>query len=142
MPAIGECFVGVRGGGATCNGEPLAVSSVNSLADALISHGSVEQFLGVGLGEGLLELGKTAYSTRGFADFEGYRHVLHGRADAMVDPGVEAYDICAAAVLVREAGGRFTSLDGEETIHGAGGLASNGRIHEELLSILRQAQSL
>ncbi len=137
MPAIKECFVGVRGAGATCNDHPLRVSSVKSLKDALVSHGALEQFLGTGSEDALLAIGRAAYTTRGFADFDGYRQVLLGRADAMVDPGVQPYDVCAAAVLIAEAGGRFSSIDGRDTIHGGSGLATNGLIHEELLEILR-----
>lgn len=137
MPAIQECFVGVQGGGATCNGKPLRVSTVKSLDAALVSHGAIEQFLGTGLEDSLLALGKAAYTTRGFADFEGYRQVLLGRADAMVDPGVQPYDVCAAAVLIKEAGGRFSSIDGQDSVYGGSGLATNGLVHDELLAILR-----
>jgi histidinol-phosphatase len=75
-------------------------------------------------------------SARGYPDFDGYRQVLLGRSDAMVDPGVQPYDICAPAVLIREAGGRFTSLQGEETIYGGSAIASNGVIHDELVAAL------
>lgn len=138
MPAAGDFFVGVRGAGATCNDERLSVSSTSRLEDALVTHGAVEQFLDTGLGPQLLALGAAAYTTRGFADFDGYRQVLLGRSDAMVDPGVKPYDICAAAVLVREAGGRFTSFDGTETIFGGGAVATNGLIHDPVLSVLEQ----
>ena len=69
-------------------------------------------------------------------DFDGYRQVLLGRSDAMVDPGVQPYDVCAPAVLIREAGGTFTSLKGEDTIYGGGAIASNGLIHDELVAAL------
>jgi histidinol-phosphatase len=54
----------------------------------------------------------------------------------MVDPGVKPYDICAPAVLIREAGGRLTSLQGEETIYAGSAIASNGVIHDELVAAL------
>ncbi|MEZ4287888.1 MAG: inositol monophosphatase family protein [Polyangiales bacterium] len=72
------------------------------------------------------------------ADFEGYKQVLLGRAEAMVDPGIKPYDVSPAAVLVREAGGRFTSMNGEETIYGPGAIASNGLVHESLLRVVAQ----
>jgi histidinol-phosphatase len=82
-----------------------------------------------------LAIGRRAYSVRGFADFDGYRKVLKGQADAMIDPGIQPYDVCPAAVLLREAGGRFTSLDGRDSIYAGSGLGSNGRIHDELLAL-------
>ncbi|MFW6187438.1 MAG: inositol monophosphatase family protein, partial [Actinomycetota bacterium] len=91
------------------------MSEVASLEDCTVSHGALSQFTDLQLGDLLPRLGQRTYTQRGFADFDGYRQLLLGRIDAMIDPGVAPWDICAAAVLVREAGGRLTSLDGEET---------------------------
>jgi len=137
MPASEDLFVGVRGQGATHNDERVRVSETGSLADATVMHGSLQQFTGSGQASALTRLASACDSARGFPDFDGYRQVLLGRADAMVDPGVKPYDVCAAAVLVREAGGRFTSMSGQETIHAGSGLASNGAIHDELVAALR-----
>jgi histidinol-phosphatase len=137
MPTDDDLFVGWLGGGAYCNGRPLSVSSVEHLGDAMITHGGLQQFRD-GADFAVLErLASASYTTRGYADFDGYRQLLLGRVDAMIDPAIKSYDICAAAVLVREAGGRFTDLEGRETVHGGSGLASNGRIHDELLGVVR-----
>ena len=134
MPAVEEIFVAYTGGGATLNDAPLQVSSTESLSDALVTHGGLEAFLDDGCEARLLAVARSAYTIRGFADFDGYRRVLTGRADAMVDPGVQPYDICPAAVLLAEAGGRFTDLSGADTIYGGSGLGSNGRIHDEVVA--------
>lgn len=139
MPATGDLFVGVRGDGAEGNGRPLRVSAVDDLSAAVVCHGSIDQFHGANALPLLERLALHTYTQRGFSDFEGYRNVLLGRADAMIDPGIKPWDVCPAAVLVREAGGRFTSMDGEETIHGNGGLASNGAIHDALVALVRGA---
>ncbi len=136
MPAAEELYVGVLGDGADVNGRPLHVSAVQSLDAALVCHGQLQQFTDAQLGPLLARLGERIYTCRGLADFDGYRQVLHGRADAMVDPGVKPYDVCPAYVLVREAGGRFTSMSGEATIHGGSGLASNGLVHDALLDVI------
>jgi histidinol phosphatase-like enzyme (inositol monophosphatase family) len=125
MPAAGDLFAATQGQGATHNGLPVQVSKVSPLADATVMHGCA-----------LIQLSGACDSARGFPDFDGYRQVLLGRSDAMVDPGVHPYDICAPAVLIREAGGRFTSLEGEETIYGGSAVASNGVIHDELVAAL------
>ena len=137
MPACDDLFLAVRGGGATMNGRPLRVSNVASLDECVISHGALSQFTDMNLGRWLPELARATYTQRGFADFDGYRQLLLGRVDAMIDPGVAPWDVCAAAVLVTEAGGRFSSFEGEETIHGATGfLATNGHVHDALLEML------
>lgn len=136
MPAAGDFFAAVRNGGATHNGKPVRVSKVGSLNDATVTHGSLQQFTESGMAAALVRLAEVTDSARGFPDFDGYRQVLLGRSDAMIDPGVKPYDICAAAVLIREAGGRLTSIEGEETIYGGSAIASNGLIHDELLAAL------
>jgi histidinol-phosphatase len=139
MPAADELYVGVRGDGADCNGRPLHVSAVRSLDAALVCHGSLQQFTDENLDPLLSRLGNDVYTCRGLADFDGYRQVLHGRAEAMVDPSIKPYDVCPAAVLVREAGGRFSSMTGEHSIHGGSGLASNGHVHDALLALIAPA---
>lgn len=136
MPASGDFFSAVQGRGATHNGQSLQVSKVADLADATVTHGCLQQFTESGLEAALVRLAEATDSARGFPDFDGYRQVLLGRSDAMVDPGVKPYDICAAAVLIREAGGRLTSIDGEETIYGGGAIASNGLVHDQLVAAL------
>jgi histidinol-phosphatase len=136
MPADAEIYLAIKGEGATCNGRPLHVSRIEKLEDSTIAHGSLAQFTDLHLDALLHKLVTSTYTQRGFHDFDGYRQVLHGRADAMVDPGVAPWDICAAAVLVREAGGKLTSMDGEETIHGGGAVASNGLVHADLVRAL------
>jgi histidinol phosphatase-like enzyme (inositol monophosphatase family) len=137
VPAERDLFVAVRGGGAYDNGRPCRVSAIATLADATITHGSLGQFAENGLSHLLPRLGART-NARGLSDFDGYRNVLRGRLDAMIDPGVKPWDLCAPAVLVREAGGRLTSLAGDDTIHGGSALGSNGRIHAELLALLAE----
>ncbi|MCB9658861.1 MAG: histidinol phosphatase [Sandaracinaceae bacterium] len=139
MPASGDLFVGAKGHGATMNGRPLRVSQVASLDDAVVSHGGLDQFRAAQRLDLPATLGERVYTCRGFADFDGYRQLLLGRVDAMVDLDIKPYDVCPAAVLVREAGGRFTSFAGHDSIHEPNTVASNGRVHDELLSLVRRA---
>jgi histidinol-phosphatase len=141
MPAADDLFVAVKGEGAFCNGRPLRVSKVDTVEQALISHGGLNQFTSTGFERVLVELADKSYSQRGFADFDGHRAVLHANADAMLDAGVKPWDICATAVLVREAGGELTSFDGSPTIYGGSALISNGLIHQQLLNIIRSSQA-
>jgi histidinol-phosphatase len=140
LPGDRDLFVAVRGEGCWANGRPCRVSRVATLADAMVSHGSLAQFTENGLAAALPSLAARSSAQRGLADFDGYRNLLRGRVDAMVDPGVKAWDLCVAAVLVREAGGRLTSFEGDDTIHGGSALASNGLVHGELLTLLAGAR--
>ncbi len=140
MPAADDLYVAVKGEGAFCNGRPLKVSAVDTLHSALISHGGLNQFTSTGFERVLIQLADKSYTQRGLADFDGHRAVLHANADAMLDPGVKPWDLCATAVLVREAGGELTSFKGEPTIYGQSALISNGLIHQELLDIIRGSQ--
>ncbi len=137
MPAAGDLFVGVRGIGSRANGRPVRLSTVDTLAHATVSHGGLAQFTQAELAGALTKLADGTSTQRGFADFDGYRQLLFGRVDAMIDPGTTPWDLCAAAALTRAAGGRFTSLDGEETIYGGGAIASNGLVHDALVQLLR-----
>ncbi|MDB4988442.1 MAG: Histidinol-phosphatase [Myxococcaceae bacterium] len=136
MPAAGDLFTAVRGEGAYVNGRPVRLSAVEKLEDALLCHGALSQFTDDGREALLGRLARVSYTQRGLADFAGYRALLLGQADAVVDPMVQPYDIAAAAILLREAGGRLTSLAGEDTIYGPGAVASNGLVHDELLRVI------
>lgn len=136
MPASEDLFVGFLGGGARHNGRPCRVSTTATLDDALVGHGAIQQFSDTGHEETLLRLARQTYTQRGFADFANYRELLLGRMDGVVDPGTKAYDVGPAAVLVQEAGGRWSDLQGRPTIHGGGFIASNGLVHDALLALV------
>jgi histidinol-phosphatase len=136
MPAAGDLFSAVEGHGAYWNGRPIRLSAVARLEHALVCHGGLAQFTDEGCEAALPRLARESYTQRGLGDFAGYRALLAGQADAVVDPGVKPYDIAAAAVLVREAGGRLTAMNGDDTIYGPGAVASNGHVHAELIALL------
>ncbi|MCS6857917.1 MAG: histidinol phosphate phosphatase [Sandaracinaceae bacterium] len=138
LPAEDDLYLAVEGHGAYRNGRPLRVSQISALEEAAISHGALAQFLVDGSESALFEIAGRSASQRGLTDFDGYRRLLAGQLDVVIDPAVAPWDIAAPAILVREAGGRFTDLNGEETIFGRGAIASNGKIHEEVVAIFRR----
>ncbi len=137
MPAAKDLFTAIQGHGAYVNGRPARLSHTAQLADSLVCHGGLAQFTDDNRESLLGRLARTTYTQRGVADFASYRALLLGQADAVIDPGIQPYDVAAACVLVREAGGTFTSLDGTPTIYGPGALASNGHVHDALLRVVR-----
>lgn len=140
MPVLGETVYAASGLGAwyLVNGErrPARVSSTGSLANALVCTTSHEYWKRKGREDLLLPLSRACLRTRGWSDCYAHLLVATGRADAVVEPGVHPWDVAATIPIIREAGGRCTDWRGVETSHGGNNIASNGRIHEELVRTL------
>ena len=83
-----------------------------------------------------LTLSRRCWRTRAYGDFWTHMLVAEGAVDFAAEPELELYDMAALDVIVREAGGRFTSLDGTPGPMGGNALASNGMLHETVLGFL------
>jgi len=136
-PALHTRWAAARGFGAYEGGRQIRVSAISHLEEMTIFHGTLCSKERVWPLPGLLTLAYKARHTRGFGDF--YQHVLVAQSagDASVDPSVQPYDIAALQVIVEEAGGRATTLQGDRSIYGGSFVCSNGPLHDELLVILR-----
>ena len=75
--------------------------------------------------------------SRGYPDCYGHYLVATGRIEIMIDPVVNAWDNAPLLPIVEEAGGRFTDLDGNATIHGGSGISSNGPMHDEVVAMFK-----
>ena len=132
--AVGETVSAATGLGAWLNGRPARVSTVANLADATVSMTSFkrmpqyepEAFARITQGAGLV---------RAWGDCYGYLMVATGRADVMMDPIVNLWDVAALYPIIREAGGRITTWQGEEG-PGTSSVATNGALHQQVLSAL------
>jgi histidinol-phosphatase len=113
------------------------VSDVRRLEDASLSYSSISGWEDRGLGEDLLALMRRVWRTRAYGDFWSYMLLAEGAVDLAAEPELEVYDMAA-----REAGGRFTSLDGRDGPWGGNALASNGHLHEAALSFLGSVTEL
>ena len=142
-PALGRRWFAATGKGAWATepglAEPrrLAVSQVSALADASLSYASLGGWKQLGRRGKLLELFDTVWRTRAYGDFFSYMLLAEGALDAAFEPELELYDMAALVPVVREAGGRFTSIDGVEGCSGGNALASNGLLHPAILPYLR-----
>jgi histidinol-phosphatase len=134
---LGERYLAAAGHGATRNGDAIRVSDRSSVADAMVICGDVETWLGGSVEPGLLALLGAARRQRGFGDFWGHGLVASGAADVMLEPELAIWDYAAPVCIVEEAGGKVTQLDGSALEHGGSAIATNGLIHDEVLSILR-----
>ena len=140
-PAMRERWHAVRGGGAWSGKRRLHVSRVSQLEDAQIFYASRSAFKAVGTERAFDRVVDGVWRDRGFGDFWGYMLVAQGSAEAMVEVGPTLWDLAAPALIVAEAGGRMTNLEGELGYSGPTSLASNGQLHGELVALLREAQA-
>ena len=115
----------------------LSVSGVESLTDASLSFSSLEGWAERGLRENFIALSDETWRLRGYGDFFSYCLVAEGAVDIAAEPEVSLWDLAALSVLVTEAGGRFTSLAGEDGPHGGDAIATNGLLHDAALGAIR-----
>ena len=115
----------------------LSVSGVESLTDASLSFSSLEGWAERGLRENFIALSDETWRLRGYGDFFSYCLVAEGAVDVAAEPEVSLWDLAPLAVLIDEAGGRFTSLAGEDGPHGGDAVATNGLLHDAVLGYLK-----
>ncbi len=138
FPALDEMLVAERGSGAWFNGRPCHVSSATDPARAIICHAGFKGMAQHGFAAGLGRIAAQTLATRTWCDAYGHALVATGRVEAMIDPVIARWDISAIAVIVEEAGGRFTDTTGKPGV-GASAVSSNGALHDWLLRELRGA---
>ncbi len=145
-PALGKRWWAATGTGAwtgrsLSSARRLRVSSVAALADASLSYSSVSSWYDLGRGERFLALERAVWRSRAYGDFWSYMLVAEGAVDVAGEPQLQLYDMAALVPVVTEAGGRFTSLTGEDGPFGGDALATNGLLHEQALAVLSPVTS-
>ncbi len=136
-PYMDECFAAERGSGATCNGKRLTVSQIESIGDALTCTGfhpaDYERN-----GEYFARMSARAQAVRrdGSAALD-LAYVAAGRFDGFWEYDLHAWDVAAGSLLITEARGTVSRIDGmPASLEGRSILATNGRIHAQMRSIL------
>jgi histidinol phosphatase-like enzyme (inositol monophosphatase family) len=138
LPALGETVWAGRGRGCFLNGRPTRVGDHATVRGAYVMSSGVDGWPG----DTLAALVAAGAVVRTWGDGYGYALVATGRVEAMIDPVVAPWDLAPMPVILAEAGGTFTDLGGEARIDGGSGVASNGRLHEELLGLLARPRNL
>jgi histidinol-phosphatase len=141
-PALGRRWWASLGDGAWMSeggGEPtrLRVSGIPRLADAAMSHQSIGQWDRAGRLDQLIALSRTVWRDRGYGDVWAYTLLAEGLIEAVAEFGLHPYDIAALIPIVEEAGGRVTAADGGPALWDGSAVATNGAVHDEFLSLLR-----
>jgi histidinol-phosphatase len=136
-PAYGELAWAERGQGAFLDGRRIGVSAVAALDRAILSTGNLKT---LAAGPGWSRFGRLVGEVdrlRGYGDFVHYHLLARGALDAVLESDVNILDIAALSVIVEEAGGRFTDLDGAPlSLDTTTVLATNGLLHEPVLARL------
>jgi histidinol-phosphatase len=140
-PALGRRWWAASGSGAytgksLSSATRMQVSRVDQLGDASLSYSSLSGWRDLGREEAFLGLTRDLWRTRAFGDFWSYMLVAEGAVDLAAEPQVALHDLAAPAIVVTEAGGRFTSLDGADGPAGGTAVATNGLLHDEVLQRL------
>jgi histidinol-phosphatase len=117
---------------------PITVSGVGDIASASLTHSDLTTGWD-GLRPRFLELTDAVWRVRGYGDFWSYCLVAEGATDIAVEPEVKLWDLAPLDILVREAGGKFTSLAGEQGPHGGSAVATNGLLHDAVLAAVGTA---
>ena len=139
-PALYRRWYASEGGGAfvmlsTNLPKRINVSAVYQIEDASISYSDF-----AGWGDRLKpfhSLLDSAWRTRGHGDFWSHMLVAEGALEIAVEPQLALWDMAALDIIVREAGGRFTNLDGLDGSHGGNGLSTNGALHDYVVDSLK-----
>jgi histidinol-phosphatase len=140
-PALGRRWWAARGHGAYAGrhaaaATPIHVSTVSQLADASFCYSSLPHWEETGRLDGMLEIMRHTWRSRAYGDFYGYMLVAEGAVDVMVEPELSLWDVAALVPIVTEAGGRFTDLSGQPGPAGGSAVATNGRLHADILDRL------
>jgi len=141
IPALDETIVAAIGQGAWTrrNGsdwQAASVSNKTDIAEAVFVTSQVSTFAQRNAIDAYQRLENATWFTRDWGDGYGYLLVASGRADIMIDPICNAWDVAAILPVIVEAGGKFTDWKGNSTARGGDGVGTNGKLHEQVLAQL------
>jgi len=136
-PALDDLLYAAKGQGAFDGRGRVHVSNIAPLRDGMVVFGGLDVFRTAGRWSAFERLVRVSGRQRGFGDYFGHTFVARGQAEAMVELDLKPWDLAAIKIVVEEAGGRFTDLEGTATIYGGTAVASNGAVHDEILEIFR-----
>ncbi|MEV6207529.1 histidinol-phosphatase [Kitasatospora sp. NPDC051914] len=125
--------LGAYAGRSLAKATRIHVSQVGRIEDASFSYSSLTGWEERGRLDPFLDLTRACWRTRAYGDFWSYMMVAEGAVDIAAEPELSLWDMAAPCIVVQEAGGRFTGLDGLDGANGADAVASNGLLHGEAL---------
>lgn len=136
-PALGTRWSAYRGEGAFRNGQKIHVSNVAKLSDSMIFTTGTGAKKNAEDRARLRRLADAAKNGRAIGGFWQHMLVAEGAIEAAVDWTSMPWDLAPLGLIVEEAGGKSTNLLGERTIYGGKFVSTNGKIHDEVLQLLK-----
>ena len=140
-PALGRRWWASAGDGAwtgksLLNARPCRVSDVSEVADASFSYSSLDSWEEIGRLEAVTALIRRCWRSRAYGDFWSHMLVAEGAVDIAAEPALALHDMAALSVVVTEAGGQFSGLDGRPGPLGRNALSTNGRLHDAAMAFV------
>jgi histidinol-phosphatase len=136
-PAINDLLFARKGQGAFANGRQVHVSTVANLRDAMLIHGGLKDLKVRPCWQPFLRLVDVTARQRGFGDALAHSVVICGQAEVALEPEIKPWDVAATKIIVEEAGGCYSDFAGTPSIYTGSAVISNGRVHAEVVNILR-----
>ena len=137
-PAFEQIAWAERGQGAVLDGHACRISHVHALEDAAVSSGNLRSLAGSPRWADWAKVVQRVARIRGYGDFYHYHLLAAGRIDAVLESDVNILDIAALSLIVEEAGGIFTDLDGGPvTLETTSVLAGNPRIYTAIAELMQ-----
>ena len=136
IPAMNIFAYASLGNGAFINGKKAKVSGVSELKGAYLSFGDIKNFL-KDYNNRFTKLVDSCDFNRGYGDALHYLLLAQGSLDIAME-FVKPWDIAALKIIIEEAGGKVTNLQGNDTIYSGHCVATNGKLHNKGLEILRK----
>ncbi|WP_067687884.1 histidinol-phosphatase [Nocardia jejuensis] len=140
-PALSRRWWAASGSGAWTTFEKsapkaISVSGVAELGAASLAMSSLSGWRAIGRRDKFITLSDEVWRVRGYGDFFGYTLLAEGAVDIVTEPELSLWDMAALDILIREAGGTFTSLDGKPGPHGGSAVATNSHLQDQVLAAL------
>jgi histidinol-phosphatase len=135
-PVSGDTYRARRGQSAWLNDAPIRVSEIDDLAGATLTHGTLRIIRRRGRWDAFVRLVDATRSQRGFGDYMGYAWLAAGRVEIALGLNLKVWDLAAPKIVIEEAGGRLTDMDGHDSLSSGHALATNGRLHPAVLETL------
>src|SRR3972149_3796794 len=121
----------------TINAARVGVSKTDDLSKAYINFGGYRVLENQGYMQALINLKNRAQSVKGFPYAYSFSLLVKGKIDGMIDPAALPHDVSAWTIIVKQAGGKYSDFYGNEDTLGPTSLATNGKIHSQLMEILK-----
>lgn len=139
MPAMNELLFADRRNGSFCNGKPARVSDIASLSQSAVTFSAINHLHKMNREQAYLDLARRVYRIRGFGDAFSFHLVATGRFEAVAQTRVNIWDVAGLVAIIESAGGICTDWEGKPFgRHSRSIVASNGKIHDELIEALNR----